>query len=317
MSNMKVLITGGAGFIGSHLCDVFVNEAKQVTILDNLSSGSISNIQHLKNEIELVNGDIRDSKLVDGLIESCDLVIHMAASLGVQNILRDTAESISVNFHGSEVVLRSALKYDKRIFIASTSEIYGKNPNQPLSENSDRVVGCPQKTRWSYSDAKALEEALAFSLFIMHNLRVTTVRFFNTVGPRQTGRYGMVLPRFISAAKNNEPLNIYGDGNQSRVFCHVQDAVSALVMLSKKVESIGEVFNIGGKEEISILDLAKLVIKLTQSKSKIEFIPYSEAYPKGFEDMQRRIPDLTKIQNLIDWWPKKSLENIISDMAEI
>jgi UDP-glucose 4-epimerase len=310
------LITGGAGFIGSHLCDAFLAEGKQVTILDNLSTGSKNNIDHLKDKISLIHGDIRDLKLVDSLVKSSDLVMHMAASLGVNNILNNTVESISVNFHGSEVVLNSALKFDKRIFIASTSEIYGKNPNQPLSETADRVVGNPQKIRWTYSDAKALEEAMAYSLYLTKNLRVTTLRFFNTVGPRQTGKYGMVLPRFVRAAKNNEPLYIYGNGKQSRVFCHVKDSVSAVIKLTKLDNSIGEVFNIGGLEEISILDLARQVIKLTRSKSSLNFVPYSDAYSKGYEDMERRVPDITKIRNFTGWEPRNSLSNIISDIEK-
>lgn len=313
---MRVLITGGAGFIGSHLCDAFLAEGKQVTILDNLSTGSKNNIDHLKDKISVIHGDIRDLKLVDSLVKSSDLVMHMAASLGVNNILNNTVESISVNFHGSEVVLNSALKFDKRIFIASTSEIYGKNPNQPLSETADRVVGNPQKIRWTYSDAKALEEAMAYSLYLTKNLRVTTLRFFNTVGPRQTGKYGMVLPRFVRAAKNNEPLYIYGNGKQSRVFCHVKDSVSAVIKLTKLDNSIGEVFNIGGLEEISILDLARQVIKLTRSKSSLNFVPYSDAYSKGYEDMERRVPDITKIRNFTGWEPRNTLSNIISDIEK-
>jgi len=313
---VRVLITGGAGFIGSHLCDAFLAEGKQVTILDNLSTGSKNNIDHLKDKISVIHGDIRDLKLVDSLVKSSDLVMHMAASLGVNNILNNTVESISVNFHGSEVVLNSALKFDKRIFIASTSEIYGKNPNQPLSETADRVVGNPQKIRWTYSDAKALEEAMAYSLYLTKNLRVTTLRFFNTVGPRQTGKYGMVLPRFVRAAKNNEPLYIYGNGKQSRVFCHVKDSVSAVIKLTKLDNSIGEVFNIGGLEEISILDLARQVIKLTRSKSSLNFVPYSDAYSKGYEDMERRVPDITKIRNFTGWEPRNTLSNIISDIEK-
>jgi UDP-glucose 4-epimerase len=217
---MKVFITGGAGFIGSHLCDALVAEGKEVTVLDNLSTGSKKNIAHLEGKIKVFQGDIRDQKLVETLVENCDLVLHMAAALGVDNILENPIESISTNYHGSEIVLNAATKFDKRIVIASTSEIYGKNPNQPLCETDDRVVGTPQKLRWTYSDAKALEEATAYSLFLSKKLKVTTVRFFNTVGPRQTGRYGMVIPRFVQAALEGKPISIFGDGSQSRVFCH-------------------------------------------------------------------------------------------------
>ena len=258
---MKVFITGGAGFIGSHLCDALVAEYKEVTILDNLSTGSKKNIAHLEGRIRVFQGDIRDQKLVESLVENCDLVLHMAAALGVDNILENPIESISTNYHGSEIVLNSAVKYDRRIVIASTSEIYGKNPKQPLSETDDRVVGTPQKLRWTYSDAKALEEATAHTLFLTKNLKVTTVRLFNTVGPRQTGKYGMVLPRFVKAAVENRPLSIFGDGTQARVFCHVYDAVKAMLLLASENKSIGEVFNIGGVGEISILELANKIIK--------------------------------------------------------
>jgi len=313
---MKVFITGGAGFIGSHLCDALLAEGKEVTILDNLSTGSKKNIAHLEGKIKIFQGDIRDQKLVESLVEKCDLVLHMAAALGVDNILENPIESISTNFHGSEVVLKAAVKYDKRIVIASTSEIYGKNPNQPLSETDDRVVGTPQKLRWTYSDAKALEEATAYSLFITKQLKVTTIRFFNTVGPRQTGKYGMVIPRFVQAAVENKPINIFGDGSQTRVFCHVYDATKAIKLLTSEEKSIGEVFNVGGVGEISILDLAKKIIKKLNSNSEIVFTNYSDAYQIGYEDMQRRVPNISKIKALTGWQPENDLENIISDVSK-
>jgi len=313
---MKVFITGGAGFIGSHLCDALVAEGREVTILDNLSTGSKKNIVHLEGKIKVFQGDIRDQKLVESLVEDCDLVLHMAAALGVDNILENPIESISTNFHGSEIVLNAAVKYDKRIVIASTSEIYGKNPKQPLSETDDRVIGNPQKLRWSYSDAKALEEATAHALFLTKNLKVTTIRLFNTVGPRQIGKYGMVLPRFIKAAITNEPINIFGDGSQSRVFCHVNDATRAILSLTNSRESIGEVFNIGGMGEITILDLAHLVIKTVNSKSEIVFTDYSKAYKFGYEDMHRRVPDISKINKITGWKPNINLETTIKDIYE-
>jgi UDP-glucose 4-epimerase len=312
---MKVFITGGAGFIGSHLCDALVTEGKEVTILDNLSTGSKKNIAHLEGKIKVSQGDIRDQKLVESLVENCDLVLHMAAALGVDNILENPIESISTNFHGSEVVLNSAVKYDKRIVIASTSEIYGKNPKQPLSETDDRVVGAPQKLRWTYSDAKALEEATAYSLFLTKKLKVTTVRFFNTVGPRQTGRYGMVIPRFVQAALESKPINIFGDGSQSRVFCHVYDATKATILLALDNKSIGEVFNIGGVGEISILDLANNIVQQLNSNSKIIFTAYEEAYKVGYEDMQRRVPNISKISSFNGWKPNLNLNSIIKDVA--
>ena len=313
---MKVFITGGAGFIGSHLCDALVAEAKEVTVLDNLSTGAKKNIAHLEGKIKVVEGDIRDQKLVESLVEDSDLVLHMAAALGVDNILENPIESISTNFHGSEIVLNAAVKSDKRIIIASTSEIYGKNPKQPLSETDDRVVGTPQKLRWTYSDAKALEEATAYALFLTKKLKVTTVRLFNTVGPRQSGKYGMVIPRFINAAISNEPIKIFGDGSQTRVFCHVSDTVRAILALSKNDKSIGEVFNIGGMGETSILQLAELIVKIGDSKSLITFTDYKDAYAVGFEDMQRRVPDISKISNIIGWSPNLTLTNIVEDVYE-
>ena len=314
---MKVFITGGAGFIGSHLCDELVAEGKEVTILDNLSTGSKKNIAHLEGKIKVFQGDIRDQKLVETLVEDCDLVLHMAAALGVNNILENPIESISTNFYGSEVVLNAATKYDKRLIIASTSEIYGKNPKQPLLETDDRIIGSPQKLRWSYSDAKALEEAAAYFLYTTKKLKVTTIRFFNTVGPRQTGKYGMVIPRFVESALRNEPLKVFGNGSQSRVFCHVGDTIKAVLLLAGNDKSIGEVFNVGGKGEITILDLAELIIKQTNSKSEITFKNYEDAYAVGFEDMARRVPDITKVTSFTGWTPRLDLKTIIEDVSKI
>ena len=312
---MRVFITGGAGFIGSHLTDALIARGDAVTILDNLTTGSATNIAHLEGRIELVQGDIRDGALIEKLMAPADLVLHMAAALGVNTILEKTIESVSVNFTGSEVVLNAATKLKKRLIIASTSEIYGKNPEQPLHEESDRVVGAPQKIRWTYSDAKALEEAVAHSLHTTEGLKVTTVRLFNTVGPRQTGRYGMVLPRFVQAALNNEPITIYGDGSQSRVFCHVHDAVKAILTLAATDSTIGDVFNVGGVGETTMKELAEKIIARTNSTSTITYTPYEDAYPAGFEDMQRRVPDITKIKNTINWSPANTLDSIIDDVA--
>jgi UDP-glucose 4-epimerase len=312
---MRAFITGGAGFIGSHLADALIARGDTVTILDNMSTGSQANIAHLENKIAIHTGDIRDQALVEKLVADSDIVFHMAAALGVKNIMEHTIESIDRNFNGSEVVLNAATKHNKRLIIASTSEIYGKNPNQPLHEESDRVVGAPQKIRWTYSDAKALEEAVAHTLHKTHGLKVTTVRFFNTVGPRQTGQYGMVVPRFIQAALNNEDIIIYDDGSQSRVFCHVEDAVRAVITLSETDSTIGDYFNVGGVGETTVKELATKVIERTNSKSKIKHIPYSEAYPAGFEDMQRRVPDITKIKKSINWQPTHTLDSIIDSVA--
>jgi UDP-glucose 4-epimerase len=312
---MRVFITGGAGFIGSHLADALIARGDEVTILDNLSTGSATNIAHLSGKVELHQGDIRDAALIEKLMAPADLVLHMAAALGVNTILEKTIESVSVNFTGSEVVLNAATKLKKRIIIASTSEIYGKNPQQPLHEESDRVVGAPQKIRWTYSDAKALEEAVAHSLYTTEGLKVTTVRLFNTVGPRQTGRYGMVLPRFVQAALANQPITIYGDGSQSRVFCHVHDAVKAILTLAATDSTIGDVFNVGGVGETTVKELAEKIISRTQSASTITYTKYEDAYPAGFEDMQRRVPDITKIKKTINWAPANTLDSIIDDVA--
>jgi UDP-glucose 4-epimerase len=312
---MRVLITGGAGFIGSHLADHYVNAGHTVALLDNFSTGSKGNIAHLDSKVTTVNGDIRNIDLIDLLTKDSDLVLHMAAALGVNTILESPLESMSTNITGSEVVLNAAAKYNKRIIIASTSEIYGKNPKQPLSETDDRVVGAPQKIRWTYSDAKAIEEAMAFALHQENNLPVTTVRLFNTVGPRQTGRYGMVVPRFVQAALKNEPITIYGDGTQSRVFCHVLDAVSAIATMAATDSTIGDVYNVGGSGEVTIKQLAERVLSVTGSKSEMTYTPYSDAYPAGFEDIQRRVPDVTKAKNSIGWAPTKDLTQIISDIA--
>ena len=312
---MRVFITGGAGFIGSHLADHYVATGDQVTILDNFSTGSKTNITHLEGKVTIVDGDIRNIELVESLTKDADLVLHMAAALGLNTILESPLESMSTNITGSEVVLNAAAKFNKRIIIASTSEIYGKNPKQPLSEIDDRVVGAPQKIRWTYSDAKAIEEAMAFALHQEKNLPVTTVRLFNTVGPRQTGRYGMVVPRFVHAAMKNEPITIYGDGTQSRVFCHVADAVQAIATMAATNSTIGDVYNVGGTGEVTIKQLAEQVVALTGSKSEITYTPYSDAYPAGFEDIQRRVPDISKVKSAINWTPTKDLQQIISDIA--
>ena len=312
---MRVFITGGAGFIGSHLADHYVAAGDQVTILDNFSTGSKINLAHLEGKTTTVDGDIRNIELVESLTKDADLVLHMAAALGVNTILESPLESMSTNITGSEVVLNAASKFSKRIIIASTSEIYGKNPKQPLSETDDRIVGAPQKIRWTYSDAKAIEEAMAFALHQEKNLQVTTVRLFNTVGPRQTGRYGMVVPRFVNAALKNEPITIYGDGTQSRVFCHVADAVQAIAIMAATDSTIGDVYNVGGTGEVTIKQLAEQVLAITGSKSAITYTPYSDAYPAGFEDIQRRVPDISKIKSAINWTPTKDLQQIVSDIA--
>ena len=312
---MRAFITGGAGFIGSHLADALIARGDSVTILDNLSTGSKENIAQILYKVTFVEGDIRNQELVEELTKDADVVLHMAAALGVQTIMHHTVESVSTNFTGSEVVMQAALKFDKRLIIASTSEIYGKNSKQPLSETDDRVVGAPQKIRWTYADAKALEEAIAYALFATHGLKQTTLRFFNTVGPRQTGRYGMVVPRFVEAALNNAPIPVHGDGTQSRVFCHVEDVIKAVLLIISDVTTIGEVFNVGGIGETTIKQLAEKIIKRTNSTSIISYTPYTEAYPPGYEDMQRRVPDTTKLCARLEWRPAHTLDSIIDDVA--
>lgn len=309
---MKILVTGGAGFIGSFLTEK-ICDSNEVLVLDNLSTGSAENLDTIINKIDFIHGDIRDKELVDSLISKCDLIYHLAASVGVKRILEDPQESVSTNIYGSENILNSACRFDKRIVIASTSEIYGKSTKQPLCESDDRLIGAPQNFRWIYSDSKAIEEAIATYLGISKNLRVTIARLFNIVGPRQSSSYGMVLPSFIKSAILGESVVVHGDGSQKRVFCHVNDAVDALIGLANNSNTIREVFNVGGLAEISIIDLARLVIEKTHSSSEISFKPYSEVYPVGFEDMLRRQPDLTKIKNVINWSPNLSLEQIIQD----
>ena len=312
---MRVLITGGAGFIGSHLADALIARGDQVVALDNFSTGSASNTKHFTKNFELVEGDIRNTALVQDLVSKSDLVFHLAAAVGVNLILESPIESISTNIFGSENVLLAAAEFKKRILIASTSEIYGKGVKQPLNELDDRVIGSPQKIRWSYSDAKAIDEAMAVALHHQSNLQVTTARLFNTVGPRQSSRYGMVVPRFVGAAVKNTPITVYGDGNQTRVFCHVFDVVDALLQLVATDTTVNEVYNVGGIGEISMTNLAKRVLEETKSQATIEYIPYEKAYAPGFEDMQRRVPDITKITTAINWSPQRDLSKIISDVA--
>ena len=313
---MRYLITGGAGFIGSHLTEKLISRNDSVVILDDMSTGSAKNTLTFQGKVDLEVGSILDRKIVDKLVEKSDFVIHLAAALGVLNIVNKPLDSLRTNLQGTEIILESANNYSKPILIASTSEIYGKNDKVPLNEEDDRVIGHPLKSRWSYSEAKAVDESLAYFYYLENQLPVRIVRFFNTVGPRQVGDYGMVVPRFVSAALRNEPINVYGSGDQIRCFCHVGDAIRALLLVIDSDKAIGEVFNIGNNQQISIMDLAKKVIEITGSKSEIRKIPYSEAYPEGFEDMQRRIPDISKIKNALGWSPEIGLDQIIRDIAD-
>lgn len=312
----KILVTGGAGFIGSHLSERLLLEGHSVVILDDLSTGNVSNLSSVQesNGLKFVSGSILNDDLVNQLMNQVDGCIHLGAALGVKRILERPFESFVTNTRGTENIVMSAAKLKKRLFIASTSEIYGKNPKQPLSEESDRVVGSPQLMRWVYSEAKALDESLAQMFRQTHNLEYVIGRFFNTVGPRQSGMYGMVLPRFVSAAIQGKDIQVYGDGTQTRVFCHVEDAIDAVVRLFFSDRALGHAFNIGGEGEISIKDLANKVIEITSSKSEIEHVSYEAAYPQGFEEMMRRVPDTSKLRSHTGWSPKRDLDEIIKDI---
>jgi len=314
---MKYLVTGGAGFIGSHLCDALIKRGDSVLVLDNLSTGNKKNIDHLISNplFELIEGSILDMSVVEKCVASVDHVLHLAAAVGVFTIVDKPLESLMTNLRGTEHILEAAHSHHKEVLITSSSEIYGKNAGEVLNEESDRIVGSPLKSRWSYSEAKAIDESMAFFYYQEKKLGVRLVRFFNTVGPRQVGHYGMVVPRFVSAALKNEPLTVYGTGSQSRCFCHVYDAVAGLLAVIDSNATLGEVFNIGNDEEITIEDLAHEIIESTGSSSVIEKILYEKAYAAGFEDMQRRIPDISKIKRVVGWAPKLSLDSIISDIA--
>ena len=312
---MKYFVTGGAGFIGSHLAEKLITRGDEVVIFDNLSTGSAINLSGIKEKIALQEGNILDKAEIQKLVSESDYVVHLAAALGVFNIVNKPLESLKTNLQGSEVVLEACDKYKKPVLIASTSEIYGKNDKVPLNEEDDRIIGHPLKSRWSYSEAKAVDESLAYFYYLENKLPIRIVRFFNTVGPRQVGHYGMVVPRFVSAALKNEPLSVYGSGEQIRCFCHVDDAVRALLLVMDSDKAVGEVFNVGNNKQISIMELAKKVIALTGSSSSIEKIAYEKAYPEGFEDMQRRVPDISKIKQVLGWTPEINLDQIIKDIA--
>ncbi|HQQ06912.1 MAG TPA: GDP-mannose 4,6-dehydratase [Candidatus Omnitrophota bacterium] len=315
---MRVLITGGAGFIGSHLSEAYLKRGDEVVVLDDLSTGRIENVAHLRGNpgFQLVVGSILNESLVDKFVEKCDVIFNLAAAVGVELIVKKPLESLTTNIKGSETVLDMASRYNKKILITSTSEIYGKNVNGPLKETDDRILGSPLKARWSYSTAKAVDEMLAYVYWKEKQVPAVIVRLFNTVGPRQTGAYGMVVPRFIGQALKNEVITVYGSGKQSRCFVHVRDVVQALMKLVEEPKAVGEVFNIGSQDEITIEELARTIIKITRSKSKIKYIPYEKAYEEGFEDMQRRVPDTAKINKLIGFKPSFTLPEIIKDILK-
>ncbi len=313
---MKFLITGGAGFIGSHLAERLLEEGHEVCVIDDLSTGSIENIEHLKDQkgFSYVIDTIMNSSLLAELIDKCDVVYHLAAAVGVMLIVESPVRTIETNVKGTEEVLKHANKKKKKVVIASTSEVYGKSAEKFFSEDGDLVFGPTTKGRWSYACSKAIDEFLGLAYWKEKGLPVIIVRFFNIVGPRQTGRYGMVIPRFVKQSLQNKPITIFGDGTQSRCFTHVQDAVNALVKLSLDDRIVGQIVNLGNDDEISVKNLADKIKKLTGSDSEIKYISYDEAYEEGFEDMQKRVPDLSRIKGLIGYEPEHSLDDIINDV---
>jgi len=314
---MKFLVTGGAGFIGSHLIERLLKNGHEVLCYDNLSTGRQSNLEAFKNvkAFEFVYGDILNKDLLEDSIKRVDYIFHLAATVGVFNIMRDPLTSLLTNIRGTENVLESAYDYKTPVFITSSSEVYGKNTSDSLKESDNRILGSPVTLRWTYSEAKAIDESLAFAYFIEKQLETRIVRFFNTVGPRQLSAYGMVVPRFIEAALSNEPIYIYGDGTQTRCFAHVYDVIDAVIKVAFVKNTIGKVINIGNENEISINALAEKIIQKTKSTSKIVYVPYAEAYGDGFEDMERRVPNLDLINDLVGWKPFRNLSTIIEDIS--
>lgn len=310
------IVTGGAGFIGSHLCEHLLAAGHNVIVIDDLSTGQLSNIQHLisKSNFKFIKASVRDEYLMREVIEDGDCIYHLAAAVGVNLIVERPVHTIETNIHGTEVVLSTANQFGKKVLITSTSEVYGKNENVPFKEDDDTVLGSTKFSRWSYACSKAIDEFLALAYHRQYDLSVVIVRLFNTIGPRQTGRYGMVVPRFVDWALTNEPLMIYGTGKQSRSFTYISDVITALTSLMEYDKANGEVFNVGSQEEITIEALADKVLKLTGSKSKKKCIPYSEAYGQGFDDMQRRLPCLKKINKAIGYQPKVSLEQMLEQI---
>ena len=315
---MKFLITGGAGFIGSHLVDALLSSQNSVVVLDNKSTGNLSNLtSHLNDErFSFVDGSVLDQRLLESTVKDVNYIFHLAAAVGVFNIVNHPLASLFTNIRGTENILEAALTKNTPVFLSSSSEVYGKNTSDSLKESDDRILGSPTTLRWSYSEAKAIDETLAFAYWTEKKLPTRIVRFFNTVGPRQVGAYGMVIPRFVSMALKNEPITIYGSGEQTRCFGHVYDVIDAVVSVAFSDKTIGKVVNIGNNFEISMNDLAKKIIEETGSKSEIKYVPYSEAYGDGFEDMERRVPNIDLIKSLTGWQPKRDLTQIIKDVAE-
>lgn len=315
---MKVLITGGAGFIGSHLAERLLARGDEVHLLDDLSTGSIENIALIKNHPNLAYhiDTIRNYRLTAELVDTCDIIYHLAAAVGVKLIVESPVSTIETNIRGTDIVLSLAAKKRKRVVITSTSEVYGKRNKVPFSEDDDLVMGPTNKGRWSYACSKAIDEFLAIAYWKEKRVPTVIVRLFNTVGPRQTGRYGMVIPNFVQQALTGQDITVYGDGTQTRCFTHVSDVIEALIAIAEHPQAVGEVYNIGGDHEISMLELAEKIKDLTESASNIVFMPYEEAYEAGFEDMMRRVPDITKIRALIGYSPKVKLDEMLASIIE-
>ena len=315
---MRSLITGGAGFIGSHLAETLLRQGGTVTIIDDLSTGSIENIEHLKGHagFSYVIDTIQNRPLMAELVDGADAVYHLAAAVGVRLIIEKPVQTIETNIKGTELVLELAAKKRRRVLVASTSEVYGKTTTLPFTEDTDTVLGATTKSRWSYACSKAIDEFLALAYWREHKVPVVIVRLFNTVGPRQTGRYGMVIPNFVKQALEGKPITVFGDGTQSRCFTWVGDAVTALIELMQHPDAVGQVFNVGSDNEVSIVDLAHTIKRMTGSPSEVVLVPYEEAYEQGFEDMRRRVPDLSKIRRLINYEPSVALPKILSEIIE-
>lgn len=314
----KILITGGAGFIGSHLCELLVHKGHSVVAIDNLTTGRLENIVHLlpMPGFQFVRENITNSQVLDRLTSEADLIVHLAAVVGVKLIVEDPVNTIATNIMGTEAVLTTANRYGCKVMLASTSEVYGKGSKVPFNEEDDCVMGPTSHSRWSYATSKAIDEFLGLAYYRQFGLPVVVMRFFNTVGPRQTGRYGMVIPRFVRQALSNEPITIYGDGEQSRCFADVADIIGAIYKLSSHPGAVGQVFNIGSTEEVTIRELAERVITATGSQSQIIYVPYEEAYSPGFEDMRRRVPDLEKVYQLIGYKPTFSLDDTLKRVVD-
>ncbi len=313
---MRVLITGGAGFIGSHLADAYLERGDEVHALDDLSTGSMENIRHLRGHPRFgyTVDSVHDKAVVAELVDGCDVVFHLAAAVGVKLIVESPVRTIETNVHGTEVVLAQACKKKKKVLIVSTSEVYGLSTDVPFREDGNLVLGATTKGRWSYACSKAIDEFLALAYWREKKLPAVVVRLFNTVGPRQTGRYGMVIPTFVRQALAGSPITVYGDGSQTRCFCHVSDVAGALVKLMDHPDAVGQVFNIGSDEEISIMNLAERVKGLTGSRSEVVRVPYGEAYGEGFEDMPRRVPDVSKVGRLVGFRPTRTLDQVLADV---